>query len=112
MFADFCVFIEITEQLKHAHAQNKKEAENFSWETILRNGVNKMKLIVGFSVADSSSWTDALETLSAVSGASFLEAPLTASTFFPPTNSCPVCFKYQSTIGLKSKITAKNSGNK
>ncbi|MET1239174.1 NADPH-dependent FMN reductase, partial [Enterococcus faecalis] len=21
-------------QLKHAHAQNKKEAENFSWETI------------------------------------------------------------------------------
>ena len=34
LFADFCVFIEITEQLKHAHAQNKKEAENFSWETI------------------------------------------------------------------------------
>ena len=59
---------------------------------------------VGLSVADSSSWTDALDTLSAVSGASFLEAPLTASTFFPPTNSCPVCFKYQSTIGLKSKI--------
>ena len=38
---------------------------------------------VGLSVADSSSWTDALDTLSAVSGASFLEAPLTASTFFP-----------------------------
>ncbi|MGH2245673.1 NADPH-dependent FMN reductase, partial [Enterococcus faecalis] len=34
LFADFCVFIEITEQQKHAHAQNKKEAENFSWETI------------------------------------------------------------------------------
>ena len=34
LFADFCVFIEITEQLKYAHAQNKKEAENFSWETI------------------------------------------------------------------------------
>ena len=28
LFADFCVFIEITEQLKHAHAQNKKKQKN------------------------------------------------------------------------------------
>ncbi|MFL2105338.1 NADPH-dependent FMN reductase [Desemzia sp. FAM 23991] len=34
LFEDFLDFVTITNQLNHAHAQNKKEAENFSWETI------------------------------------------------------------------------------
>lgn len=34
IFEDFLVFVNITNQLTHAHASNKKEAENFSWETI------------------------------------------------------------------------------
>ncbi|MBM6615864.1 NAD(P)H-dependent oxidoreductase [Desemzia sp. RIT804] len=34
LFEDFLAFVTITNQLNHAHAQNKKEAENFSWETI------------------------------------------------------------------------------
>ena len=34
LFEDFLTFVTITNQLNHAHAQNKKEAENFSWETI------------------------------------------------------------------------------
>lgn len=34
LFEDFLIFVEITHQLNHAHAQNKKEAANFSWETI------------------------------------------------------------------------------
>lgn len=32
LFEDFLTFVEITKQLNHAHAANKKEAENFSWE--------------------------------------------------------------------------------
>lgn len=34
LFEDFLLFVTITNQLTHAHEQNKKEAENFSWETI------------------------------------------------------------------------------
>ena len=34
LFEDFLTFVAITNQLTHAHEQNKKEAENFSWETI------------------------------------------------------------------------------
>lgn len=34
LFADFLTFMEVTNQLNQAHAQNKKEAENFSWEAI------------------------------------------------------------------------------
>lgn len=34
LFEDFLTFVMITNQLTHAHVQNKKEAENFSWETI------------------------------------------------------------------------------
>lgn len=34
LFEDFLMFVTITNQLTHAHEQNKKEAENFSWETI------------------------------------------------------------------------------
>ena len=34
LFEDFLTFVTITNQLNHAHAQNTKEAENFSWETI------------------------------------------------------------------------------
>lgn len=34
LFEDFLTFVTMTNQLNHAHAQNKKEAENFSWETI------------------------------------------------------------------------------
>lgn len=34
LFEDFLTFVTITNQLTHAHEQNKKEAENFSWETI------------------------------------------------------------------------------
>ena len=32
LFADFLQFIEIMKQLNHAHAANKAQAENFSWE--------------------------------------------------------------------------------
>lgn len=32
LFDDFLTFVEITNQLMHAHAANKREAENFSWE--------------------------------------------------------------------------------
>lgn len=32
LFEDFLVFVHMTKQLNHAHAINKKEAENFSWE--------------------------------------------------------------------------------
>lgn len=32
LFQDFLIFIGISEHLNTAHAQNKKEAENFSWE--------------------------------------------------------------------------------
>lgn len=32
LFEDFLTFVTITNQLNHAHAQNKKEAANFSWE--------------------------------------------------------------------------------
>jgi len=34
LFEDFVTFVTITNQFTHAHEQNKKEAENFSWETI------------------------------------------------------------------------------
>lgn len=34
LFEDFLTFVTMTDHLNHAHAQNKKEAENFSWETI------------------------------------------------------------------------------
>jgi len=34
LFEDFLEFVIITNQLNHSHAQNKKEAANFSWETI------------------------------------------------------------------------------
>ena len=34
LFEDFLMVVTITNQLTHAHEQNKKEAENFSWETI------------------------------------------------------------------------------
>ena len=34
LFEDFLTFVTMTNHLNHAHAQNKKEAENFSWETI------------------------------------------------------------------------------
>lgn len=34
LFENFLTFVTITNRLNHAHAQNKKEAENFSWETI------------------------------------------------------------------------------
>lgn len=34
LFEDFLIFVDITNQLKNAHAINKKEAENFSWENI------------------------------------------------------------------------------
>lgn len=32
LFEDFNTFVEIMKQLNHAHAANKKAAENFSWE--------------------------------------------------------------------------------
>lgn len=32
LFADFMTFVEIMKQLNHAHAENLKAAENFSWE--------------------------------------------------------------------------------
>lgn len=31
LFADFMTFVELTKQLNHGHALNKKEAENFTW---------------------------------------------------------------------------------
>ncbi|UJF16007.1 NAD(P)H-dependent oxidoreductase [Jeotgalibaca sp. MA1X17-3] len=34
LFADFLTFVEITNQLNHAHALNKKAAADFSWEEI------------------------------------------------------------------------------
>lgn len=34
LFTDFLTFVELTNQLNNAHALNKKEAENFSWENI------------------------------------------------------------------------------
>ena len=34
LFEDFLVFVNITNQLNHAHALNKKQAENFSWDKI------------------------------------------------------------------------------
>lgn len=34
LFADFLTFIEVTNQLNQAHKQNKKDAENFSWDAI------------------------------------------------------------------------------
>lgn len=34
LFADFLTFVEMTNHLNHAHAQNKKEAASFSWENI------------------------------------------------------------------------------
>ncbi|MPN01117.1 hypothetical protein SDC9_148320 [bioreactor metagenome] len=34
LFKDFLLFVTITSQLQHAHQANKREAENFSWETI------------------------------------------------------------------------------
>ncbi|WP_017471617.1 NADPH-dependent FMN reductase [Amphibacillus jilinensis] len=34
LFEDFLVFVELVNQLTHAHGDNKKEAENFSWENI------------------------------------------------------------------------------
>ena len=34
LFSDFLLFVTITSQLQHAHQANKREAENFSWETI------------------------------------------------------------------------------
>lgn len=32
LFADFMTFVELTKQLNHGHALNKKEAENFTWD--------------------------------------------------------------------------------
>ncbi|MGO2082935.1 NADPH-dependent FMN reductase [Vagococcus sp.] len=32
LFADFMRFVELTKQLNHGHALNKKEAENFTWD--------------------------------------------------------------------------------
>ncbi|WP_071131182.1 NADPH-dependent FMN reductase [Enterococcus timonensis] len=34
LFADFLTFVDISQQLNHAHEAHKKEAENFSWENI------------------------------------------------------------------------------
>lgn len=34
LFADYLTFVEVTKQLSHAHKQNKKDAENFSWDAI------------------------------------------------------------------------------
>ncbi|AYW45687.1 NAD(P)H-dependent oxidoreductase [Tetragenococcus koreensis] len=34
LFKDFQVFVELTNQLTNAHEANKKEAEDFDWETI------------------------------------------------------------------------------
>lgn len=34
LFEDFLLFVDITNQLTHAHEQNKKEAENFDWEAL------------------------------------------------------------------------------
>jgi hypothetical protein len=34
LFADFLVFIEIMEKLSHAYSSNKKDAENFDWESL------------------------------------------------------------------------------
>lgn len=34
LFADFLLFIKITEKLMHAHKQAEKEIENFSWEDL------------------------------------------------------------------------------
>ena len=34
LFSDFLLFVTITSQLQQAHQANKREAENFSWETI------------------------------------------------------------------------------
>lgn len=34
LFEDFQIFMDITNQLKSAHAINKKEAESFSWENL------------------------------------------------------------------------------
>ena len=34
LFTDFLTFVEIMNHLNHAHALNKKEAENFSWEEL------------------------------------------------------------------------------
>lgn len=36
LFQDFLVFVEISKQMNGAHAQNKKEAINFSWESAER----------------------------------------------------------------------------
>ncbi|MGO3791902.1 MAG: NADPH-dependent FMN reductase [Enterococcus gilvus] len=36
LFQDFLVFVEISKQMTGAHAQNKKEAINFSWESAER----------------------------------------------------------------------------
>lgn len=32
LFEDFLTFVKVSNQLNHAHAQNKKEAANFSWD--------------------------------------------------------------------------------
>ena len=34
LFEDFLAFVDMTKQLNHNHAMNKKFAETFSWETV------------------------------------------------------------------------------
>ena len=34
LFADFMVFVDLVNQLVHAHGSNKKAAENFSWDNL------------------------------------------------------------------------------
>jgi NAD(P)H-dependent FMN reductase len=34
LFKDFMIFVDVMKQLGHAHEANKKEVENFSWETL------------------------------------------------------------------------------
>ena len=34
LFKDFMIFVDVMKQLGNAHEANKKEAENFSWETL------------------------------------------------------------------------------
>jgi NAD(P)H-dependent FMN reductase len=34
LFKDFMIFVDVMKQLGNAHEANKKEVENFSWETL------------------------------------------------------------------------------
>ena len=42
LFKDFMIFVDVMKQLGNAHEANKKEAENFSWETLKRRNKNEI----------------------------------------------------------------------